>query len=163
MIFKLFLVLLLIVYPCIFAKNADVNFPKSTSSRLDEHASTGLLKRLKNYTRINFSKNIIDPNSRNHGKDRLYRSDQSDKFRDKTIAKIPQPSSLQTINILMLLFYGTLGAVMPYLPIYYRFLGVSDAQIGILGAISPAITFLVSPLWGALADTTGNSNRTIII
>ena len=30
-----------------------------------------------------------------------------------------------------------------------------DAQIGILGAITPAVTFIVSPLWGALADSTG--------
>lgn len=33
---------------------------------------------------------------------------------------------------------------------------LSEASlIGVLGAITPAVTFLVSPLWGALADTTG--------
>lgn len=30
-----------------------------------------------------------------------------------------------------------------------------EVQIGFLGAITPAITFIVSPLWGALADLTG--------
>jgi hypothetical protein len=39
--------------------------------------------------------------------------------------KIPPPSSISSINILMLLFYGTLGSVMPYLPVFYRNLGVS--------------------------------------
>lgn len=85
------------------------------------------------------------------------------------------PSSLTSINFLMVLFYATLGAVMPYLPVFYKSLGVSskfacifsclttskpfnfvaDSLIGVLGAITPAVTFLVSPLWGALADTTG--------
>lgn len=35
-----------------------------------------------------------------------------------------QPSMLK-INTLMLLFYSTLGAVMPYIPLYYRKLGVT--------------------------------------
>jgi hypothetical protein len=30
-----------------------------------------------------------------------------------------------------------------------------DSQLGLLGAITPAVTFIVSPLWGALADATG--------
>lgn len=67
----------------------------------------------------------------------------------------PPPSSLMKINILMLMFYSTLGAAMPYIPLYYRHIGISDKAIGLLGAISPMITFLVSPLWGALADSTG--------
>ena len=34
---------------------------------------------------------------------------------------------------------------------YYKSLGVSANFIGILGAITPAITFIASPLWGLLA------------
>jgi len=37
---------------------------------------------------------------------------------------------------------------------YYRHLGICDEQIGLLGAISPAVTFLITPLWCALADQT---------
>lgn len=32
--------------------------------------------------------------------------------------------SLWTIKILFLLFYGSLGSVMPYLPVYYDYLGL---------------------------------------
>jgi hypothetical protein len=32
---------------------------------------------------------------------------------------------------------------------------ILDTSIGILGAINPAVTFIVSPLWGAFADSTG--------
>jgi hypothetical protein len=35
------------------------------------------------------------------------------------------PSSIKSINILMLLFYGTLGSVMPYLPIFYKYIGAN--------------------------------------
>jgi hypothetical protein len=66
-----------------------------------------------------------------------------------------RPMSLLHINTLTLLFYSCLGAAMPYIPIYYRHLKVSDTQIGLLGAITPLVTFCVSPLWGALADGTG--------
>ena len=44
------------------------------------------------------------------------------------IAKIlgPPPSSLTKINILMLMFYTTLGAAMPFIPLYYRHIGLSS-------------------------------------
>lgn len=69
----------------------------------------------------------------------------------------PQPSMF-AINLLNFLFYGTMGTVMPFLPTFYKHLGVSDVNIGVLGAISPAITFIVSPLWSAFADTSGMLN-----
>ena len=34
-------------------------------------------------------------------------------------------ASMRTVNLVNLLFYGTLGSVMPYLPLFYRILGVS--------------------------------------
>jgi len=55
----------------------------------------------------------------------------------------------------MVLFYLTLGSAMPFIPTFYRKLGVDDLSIGFLGAITPAVTFIVSPLWGALADSSG--------
>ena len=41
----------------------------------------------------------------------------------------PPPSSLAKINILMLMFYTTLGAAMPYIPLYYRNIGLSSKFI----------------------------------
>lgn len=58
------------------------------------------------------------------------------------------------VNLLMFFFYLTLGSAMPYIPMYYRALAIPDAEIGYLGAIAPATNFLVSPLWGAFADST---------
>ena len=36
-------------------------------------------------------------------------------------------STLWTVKLLFLLFYGSLGSVMPYLPVYYHALGLPGA------------------------------------
>jgi MFS family permease len=76
--------------------------------------------------------------------------------------KKDKASTLVTVKLLFLLFYGSLGAVMPYLPVYYHSLGLPDKQIGQLGAITPAVTFVVAPLWGALADQTGRHKDVLL-
>lgn len=41
------------------------------------------------------------------------------------------------VNALMVLFYASLGAVMPYIPLYYRKLGVSGTlECDVLTSIS---------------------------
>ena len=70
-------------------------------------------------------------------------------------AGITPELSLFKIRSLFLLFYGTLGSCLPFFPVYYRSIGIEQEFIGLLGSITPAITFIVSPLWGALADATG--------
>jgi MFS family permease len=66
------------------------------------------------------------------------------------------PKVLALIRVLFLLYYGSLGALMPYLPVYYMSLGHGGQIIGMLGAVKPFTTFLVAPLWGIISDQTGN-------
>lgn len=73
-----------------------------------------------------------------------------------------RPSSMPKVNSLMFLFYATLGSVMPFIPVYYKQIGISDSVIGLLGAITPAVTFIASPLWGAIADKTGKHKSIMI-
>jgi len=56
------------------------------------------------------------------------------------------------IRLLFLCYYGSLGALLPYLPVYYDSIGHGGEIIGLLGAVKPATTFLVAPLWGMIAD-----------
>ncbi|XP_077866657.1 major facilitator superfamily domain-containing protein 6-like [Saccoglossus kowalevskii] len=49
-------------------------------------------------------------------------------------------------------FFGGLGAVLPYLTIYYKQLGMDPLRLGLVGGIRPFIGFLSGPLWGAIAD-----------
>jgi PPP family 3-phenylpropionic acid transporter len=58
-------------------------------------------------------------------------------------------------------FYAAGASLIPYLTLYYRELGLSGAQIGLLVGISPLITWLAAPFWGALADST-RRHRTIL-
>jgi DHA1 family multidrug resistance protein-like MFS transporter len=52
--------------------------------------------------------------------------------------------------------------VMPFLPLYFRELGVSDSDIGEIAfwtgislGVTPALTALLAPVWGAVADRLG--------
>jgi MFS-type transporter involved in bile tolerance (Atg22 family) len=63
------------------------------------------------------------------------------------------------IRVLFLTFYGSLGALMPYLPVYYHSLGHNGIYIGMLGAVKPFTTFVVAPLWGVLGDKTGAHHK----
>ena len=80
----------------------------------------------------------------------------------KTKKQLYNPSSLSRISLMMMLFYATLGSTLPYLPIYFRQIGIPENHIGTMGAITPAITFLITPFWGMLADTT-NQHKKIMI
>eukprot|EP00592_Proboscia_alata_P010416 CAMPEP_0194362746 /NCGR_PEP_ID=MMETSP0174-20130528/10580_1 /TAXON_ID=216777 /ORGANISM="Proboscia alata, Strain PI-D3" /LENGTH=188 /DNA_ID=CAMNT_0039135839 /DNA_START=196 /DNA_END=759 /DNA_ORIENTATION=+ len=68
---------------------------------------------------------------------------------------LSEKSILPLMRILFLTFYGMLGSLMPYLPVYYDSLGHGGMVVGMLGAVKPFTTFLVAPLWGYLSDSTG--------
>ncbi|XP_077996978.1 major facilitator superfamily domain-containing protein 6-like [Glandiceps talaboti] len=49
-------------------------------------------------------------------------------------------------------FFGGIGALFPYLTIYFKQLGLDPLRIGLLSGIRPFIGFLSGPIWGAIAD-----------
>ena len=49
-------------------------------------------------------------------------------------------------------FYAAAAALFPFLVLYYETLGLSGRQIGFLAGISPLVSLIGAPLWGALAD-----------
>jgi predicted MFS family arabinose efflux permease len=60
--------------------------------------------------------------------------------------------SIWVMRFLFLSYWGALGSIDPFLPMYYHSLGLSGQLIGVLGAITPFSTFLVAPLWGYCID-----------
>ena len=68
---------------------------------------------------------------------------------------------LQSMRLLYLTYYASLGALMPYLPVYFHSLGMEGSAIGILGAVKPLTTFLVAPIWGILSDRLDNHVSTL--
>ena len=49
-------------------------------------------------------------------------------------------------------FLGAIGAVFPYFSVYFKQLGFSPNQIGIISGVRPLVGFCSGPLWGSLAD-----------
>ncbi len=56
------------------------------------------------------------------------------------------------ILLAYLVYFAAIGAAFPYLPVFYRDLGLELAQIGTLTAIQAAVQLLLAPVWGGLAD-----------
>lgn len=52
-------------------------------------------------------------------------------------------------------FYAGVGAFVPFNALYYRSLGFSGMELGILTAMPAIATALTGPLWGMLADSRG--------
>lgn len=60
-----------------------------------------------------------------------------------------------------LLYFGTIGVLMPFLPAYLASLHLTASEIGILLAVNPALAMAAPPLWGRLADRTGRPDRVL--
>lgn len=60
-------------------------------------------------------------------------------------------------------FYVAIGALFPYLPVYFKQLKLSSHQNGIIIGIRPLIQFCVTPLWGACADRFCKSKAILLL
>lgn len=65
------------------------------------------------------------------------------------------------ILVAYLVYFAALGASFPYLPVYYRELGLGLTQIGILTALQAGIQLAFAPVWGGLADRFPRSRATL--
>jgi PPP family 3-phenylpropionic acid transporter len=55
-------------------------------------------------------------------------------------------------SIIYFLYFAAIAAVVPFLALYYRSMGLSGSQVGLLLGISPMVTLFGSPFWTGLAD-----------
>lgn len=58
-------------------------------------------------------------------------------------------------SALYFLYYGAMGALYPFLNLYYQRVGLSGTQIGLLAALPAVVNFLAASVWSALADRLG--------
>jgi PPP family 3-phenylpropionic acid transporter len=56
------------------------------------------------------------------------------------------------ILLAYLVYFAAIGASFPYLPVFYRDLGLRLEEIGVLTAIQAATQLLLAPVWGGLVD-----------
>ena len=56
-----------------------------------------------------------------------------------------------------------MGALMPFIPLYMKQLGLSSTETGLLIGVMPFIAFFVQPLFGAVADKTRKPKVVLIV
>jgi MFS transporter, PPP family, 3-phenylpropionic acid transporter len=56
------------------------------------------------------------------------------------------------ILLAYLVYFAALGAAFPYLPVFYKDIGLGLEQIGILIALQAGTQLLLGPVWGGIAD-----------
>lgn len=61
------------------------------------------------------------------------------------------------------LFFMTVGVSLPFLPSYFRELGFTGTQAGVLLSVTPTFSLIMPPLWGQLADRSGRPGTILAI
>ena len=76
------------------------------------------------------------------------------------------PSIKQLVDVEMiptkLTFFltdGYYGSIMPFMNVFYRDVGLTVTQAGIISGVSMLVSSFFNPLWSALADATGNGKK----
>ncbi len=59
------------------------------------------------------------------------------------------------LSALYFLYYVASGFYMPFVSLFYKNLGFSGGQIGLLAALAPLVGMVMGPFWGYVADTRG--------
>lgn len=69
--------------------------------------------------------------------------------------RLAEFSGLESVIPYKLLFvssYGAFGALLPYLPLYFKQIGLSAMETGVLIGLRPLLQAIGAPVWGFLAD-----------
>ncbi|MBI3089374.1 MAG: MFS transporter [Candidatus Tectomicrobia bacterium] len=67
------------------------------------------------------------------------------------------------LRSLYFLHFFALGTFMPYLPIHFRDLGMTNAQIGVLASVLPLFITLAPAFWTQAADRSGTKKHFVVL
>lgn len=67
------------------------------------------------------------------------------------------------IKLLVFFFYASVGVLIPFLPIVFKFQGMDSFQIGFLMAIGPFVSILVQSPWGILSDKLKTVKKIVVL
>lgn len=69
----------------------------------------------------------------------------------------------RALGVYVFVLFMGVGAFFPYVFLYFKGLGFSNAQIGLLGALGPMVMMLVQPFWGWVSDYTGKPEKVSLV
>lgn len=70
---------------------------------------------------------------------------------------------INTVRLLYFFFFMSFGIFMPYINVYYRQIGLSGVQIGLINTLSPLFGIFSGPLWGMISDRFGIVRRILMV
>lgn len=76
---------------------------------------------------------------------------------------LPPVASRASLAGFYFLLFGVVGITLPFLPAYLKSLSLSATEVGVLLALNPLMSLFAPPLWGHLADRTGQSGRILTV
>ncbi len=72
-------------------------------------------------------------------------------------------ANARSLIVFYVLFFMFVGVTLPFLPVYYRSLGLEASQVGLLLSVGPLFALLVPTLWGQVADRTGRPGAVLLL
>ena len=69
----------------------------------------------------------------------------------------------RVFKIFYFAFFAASASLLPFLVLFYKQLGLSGSQIGVLTAIPPFITLFAASFWGGLADATQQHRKLLFL
>ncbi len=80
---------------------------------------------------------------------------------------LPFPTGLKrdqwTVKSLHFLFWGAVGFYFPYINVYYRNIGLSGTEIGLINTLGPLLGAFSSTYWGVKSDRSGKTRLLFVI
>ena len=64
----------------------------------------------------------------------------------------PLNPSIVRPAIVYFVLFGAVAAYFPYIAVYYRSIGLSLPEIGLIAALNAAVAVVAAPVWGAIVD-----------
>jgi len=74
-----------------------------------------------------------------------------------------QRPSLLIVKLLYFTYFMAFSIYVTYVNVYFRSIGLSGIEIGLINTVSPLLSMLGSPIWGVLSDRFGNVRRILMI
>lgn len=66
-------------------------------------------------------------------------------------------------SVAYIMFFSAIGASIPYVPVFFRSIGLGIEAIGLLSALSAGVGLAAAPAWGAIADRLGALRGAIVV
>lgn len=73
-------------------------------------------------------------------------------FKEKLKSEFRIDTSTISYKAFYFLFFAGFGASFPYMPLYFRQLGLNASLVGLLAGIRPLVQFASAPFWSVLSD-----------